>query len=152
MIHLSLAPTFHRDRMINFYWILVIYATGYELNIKFSSVVFLVNLHALERWYKKNMNDQAEKKIFWEFCPHLYLYQCFSYMNICKTPCLTYFQVYSEWEKKETPWETENSVLGKLWHIAWNSRISLRCNMQIPNIQIYTIHTNSRVSDFKIKC
>lgn len=107
---ISLELILHQGRMINFNWILVIYVTSYELNIKLSSVVyseFACSGEVIQEEYEW----QGRKKKFFESCIHI-----FTYTNIF--PIWTRAKHLSDifrWtqneKRKETSWETENSVL-----------------------------------------
>lgn len=81
-IHLLLASPLHQNRTINFNWILMVYVTGHELNIRLSSVQ-CTEFACPANVMQDNMNDQAGKS-FECFVPHLSMHQNVSYRNIWK--------------------------------------------------------------------
>lgn len=81
-IHLLLASPLHQNRTINFNWILMVYVTGHELNIRLSSVQ-CTEFACPAKVMQDNMNDQAGKS-FECFVPHLSMHQNVSYRNIWK--------------------------------------------------------------------
>lgn len=69
---ISLELILHQGRMIHFNWILVIYVTSYELNIKFCGVQWICMLWRSDT--RRIWMTRQEKKFFWELYPHLYIY------------------------------------------------------------------------------
>lgn len=147
MIHLSLASTLHQGRTTNSNWITVIYVSGYELNIRLSSVVyskFACPGEAIQREYEWPGRKKNNLRVLFtsSLIPTFFLHEH------VQNPLSDIFLGVLRMRKKRNSmknWKFSPN-LGKLWHIAWNCRISLCCNTQIPNIQIYKIYSNSRVS------
>lgn len=110
MIHLSLASTLHQGRTINFNWILVIYITGNELNIRLSSVVYSKFACPGEVIPKEEEWPGRKKNFFWRvLSTSLPIPMFFLHEHMQNTLSDTFLGVLRM--GKEILRETENSVL-----------------------------------------